>query len=260
MTSIRKAHQPSITSENDLQLEYNATKSSKTVSLSQPMIDMEGTKYAKSITLPPYSSVILMKDANPDPVSNDTPVSNDGISKNLGNTEVYGSSVTSQYTRAIPFTFTEDGVIESISIYHNGGTGNVLLGVYSNNSGKPGSLLGVTPSTAVNGTKGWQSVSLSGPVSVNSGETVWLAWVFENNIEVRYEVGTPGRAQTSKKWSGGMPSSFGTSTIINTKFSIYCSYSTGVFPPGTSIDLGNTEGFQFVGYIEIHEGNAFYFY
>jgi parallel beta-helix repeat protein len=55
-----------ITSENDMQLEYNATKSSKTVSLSQPMIDIKGTKYATSITLQPYTSVVLMKDPKPD--------------------------------------------------------------------------------------------------------------------------------------------------------------------------------------------------
>jgi hypothetical protein len=30
------------------------------------MIDMKGTKYATSITLQPYTSVMLMKDANPD--------------------------------------------------------------------------------------------------------------------------------------------------------------------------------------------------
>jgi hypothetical protein len=55
----------SITSENDLQFEYNASKTVKTVSLSRPMIDVKGTKYASSVTLQPYSSVVLIKDPKP---------------------------------------------------------------------------------------------------------------------------------------------------------------------------------------------------
>ena len=51
-----------ITSVNDLQFEYNATKSAKTVSLSRPMIDVKGTKYSGTLTLQPYTSVILIKD------------------------------------------------------------------------------------------------------------------------------------------------------------------------------------------------------
>lgn len=54
-----------ITSANDLQFEYNASKATKTIPLSRPMIDMKGTKYATSVTLQPYTSVVLMKDANP---------------------------------------------------------------------------------------------------------------------------------------------------------------------------------------------------
>ena len=56
----------SITNENDLQLAYNATPSAKTVSLSQPMIDVKGAKYTRSVTLQAYTSVVLMKDANSD--------------------------------------------------------------------------------------------------------------------------------------------------------------------------------------------------
>jgi len=54
-----------ITSEADLQFEYNATASAKTVTLSRAMIDVEGTKYATSVTLQPFTSVVLMKDNNP---------------------------------------------------------------------------------------------------------------------------------------------------------------------------------------------------
>jgi len=56
-----------VTSEDDLRFEYNATTSTKTVSLSIPMIDMRGVQYASSVTLQPFTSVVLLKDANPAP-------------------------------------------------------------------------------------------------------------------------------------------------------------------------------------------------
>ncbi len=51
-----------ISSESDFQFEYNATSSTKTVILSRSMIDVKGTKYSNTITLQPYTSIVLMKD------------------------------------------------------------------------------------------------------------------------------------------------------------------------------------------------------
>jgi len=51
-----------ISAETDLQFEYNVTTSPKTVSLSYPMVDIKGTKYNSSVTLQPYTSVVLMRD------------------------------------------------------------------------------------------------------------------------------------------------------------------------------------------------------
>jgi hypothetical protein len=62
----------SITSENDIQFEYNASKTAKTVSLSKPMVDAKGIKYATSVILQPYTSVVLMKDPNPAVVTDAT--------------------------------------------------------------------------------------------------------------------------------------------------------------------------------------------
>jgi parallel beta-helix repeat protein len=165
--------------------------------------------------------------------------------KDLGNTDVYNQENVISFRRAMPFTFNEDGDIQSISIYHNGGSGNMLLGVYTDNAGSPGSLLGVTPSTLVNVTEGWQTITLSRPVYVNSGQTVWLAWVFQNSVRVRFTSGAPSRAQSGETWSAGMPTSFGTSTIGTNKFSIFCTYSEAA-PPVTNKDLGNNEVYSLV--------------
>jgi len=124
-------------------------------------------------------------------------------------------------------TFPEAGTIQSLSICHNGGTGHVVLGVYSDASGAPSARLGVTPSTTINSTAGWQTVSLSSPVTVTAGQKVWLAWVFENTVGTRYVAGTPARAQSAALWAGGMPTTFGTASYANYKFSVYCTYTTG---------------------------------
>jgi len=58
--------------------------------------------------------------------------------KTIGITEVYTLSSTTANRRAQTITFTEPGTIQSISIYHNGGTGQMLLGVYADASGSPG--------------------------------------------------------------------------------------------------------------------------
>ncbi len=118
----------------------------------------------------------------------------------------------------------ESGTLQSITIYHEGGTGNVLLGVYDD-SASPGSRLGVTASTAINAGAGWQTIDLISPVNVSSGQTIWLAWVFENNPGIRYTTGTPGRASSSQTWSGGMPDPFGSATVANYIYSIYATYT-----------------------------------
>jgi hypothetical protein len=163
--------------------------------------------------------------------------------KTAGNTEEYSTISTLNYRRAIPVTFTETGVIESLSISHTGGSGRILMGVYSDASGSPSGLLGVSAATTVNSSSGWQTVSLSSPVSVSSGQTVWLSWVFERTVGVRYTTGKPSRAQSSEAWSGGLPSSFGSSSLADYKYSVYCSYSTG--SGSTTVrTAGNTEEYS----------------
>ncbi|MBK6285933.1 MAG: hypothetical protein IPF54_27520 [Draconibacterium sp.] len=108
----------------------------------------------------------------------------------------------------MPVTFNENANIESLSIYHNGGTGNMILGIYSDQSGVPASLIGVTLSTQLNTSEGWQTISLISPASVKSGQKVWLSWVFQKNPGIRYSIGSPARAQSDNLWSSGMPSGF----------------------------------------------------
>jgi hypothetical protein len=129
----------------------------------------------------------------------------------IGYTDVFTTITTVANRRAQQVTMPEAGTLMSISIYHEGGSGHVLLAVYDDSGvgGLPGSLLGVTASTLINASAGWQTILLDGVVNVSAGQTVWLAWVFESNPGIRYESGTPGRANSSQTWSAGMPPSRG---------------------------------------------------
>jgi len=147
--------------------------------------------------------------------------------KTNGITEVYGLTSTTANRRAQTITFTEAATIQSISIYHNGGTGQVLFGVYADASGVPGARLSVTTATTISATEGWQTIPLTSPYSATAGQKIWLSWVFENNPGIRYISGTPARAQSAALWPGGMPDSFGPSSFANYKYSIYCTYTTG---------------------------------
>jgi len=101
----------------------------------------------------------------------------------------------------------------------------MLLAVYSDVNDLPGQRLAVTEETQIHFLKGWQTVKLTTAVDVNEGDTIWLAWVFENNPGIRCESGTPGRANSGQTWAGGMPSEFGSSTTAGYIYSVYANYT-----------------------------------
>ena len=157
-----------------------------------------------------------------------------GEDRTIGNTTVFPSISTVANRRAMPFVMNEAGTLTSISIYHQGGTGDAILAVYDDAGGRPGGRLGVTNATPISRTAGWQTISLQSPVSVSAGETVWLAWVFEGDPGMRWIEGSPGRAMSTATWSDGMPDAFGESAEFGAVYSVYATYATGadVTPPG----------------------------
>ena len=147
-----------------------------------------------------------------------------GTTGTVGITEVYSSTSGSDNRRAMPFNMPEDGTITSVTMYHTGGSGDMILGVYDG-EGTPQNRLGVTPTTAVSSSTGWQTVNLTGSTFVSGGSTVWLAWVYQDNPGIRYQSGSPGRFQSNQTWSGGMPDPFGSGSQANYLYSIYATYN-----------------------------------
>lgn len=144
----------------------------------------------------------------------------------VGYTEVFSNTAYGNKNRAMQVTMSSDGLIKSISMYHEGGSGNMLLAIYADDGGLPGTRLGETANTLVSGSSGWQTINLISSVGVASGQQLWLAWSYSNIPGIRYKVGTPGIAVSNSKWTGSMPAEFGSSAMSNYVFSIYADYQS----------------------------------
>ncbi len=141
----------------------------------------------------------------------------------VGNTALFPQIIVHDTRRAAPFIMPADGTIGSISIYHQGGPGAMLLGVYLGATA-PDTLLAVTAPTATSLSEGWQTAPLLIPAYVPGGTQIWLSWVFQSNPGVRYQVMSPGWADSDQGWNTAMPTSFGNNEQFNHAYSIYASY------------------------------------
>ncbi|MGD9007805.1 MAG: fibronectin type III domain-containing protein, partial [Desulfobacteraceae bacterium] len=152
----------------------------------------------------------------------------DGVSlKTVGETTVFSTTTNAANRRAVRYAMPEDGTIESITMYHKAGSGDMILGIYDGED-DPDNLLGKTDSVEVSGSDGWQTVELQSSVFVSGGEAIWLAWVLETNDGILvYEAGDDPRSDAGVGWSDGMPDSFGSSSLANYDASIYASYTPG---------------------------------
>ena len=161
----------------------------------------------------------------------------------FGHTDVYNDGTsTSGALIGLPVTMPEDGTLQSVSMYHEAGSGSMRLGVYNSKSGL---LLGQTASTAVAGTDGWQTIDLQSPVTAAGGTTLILTWLYQTNPGIPYKDLTPVRYQYAGDWSslgGSMPAKLDTGNPDNYVYSIYATYTTA--------DRG---------VLRVHPGNSRYF-
>ncbi len=212
--------------------------------------EFDGWSGALSGTANP-ETVLMNADKNCTATFKETTVGGGGT---VGITTIGDRDSTHSTQRSMSYTMNENGSLQSISIHIAGGTGNVQLGVYADNNGAPGNRLGQTAITAVQATRGWQTISLENPVTVNNGDTIWLSWIFSNNPGVAYVAGAPGRYQaTGTSWSASgnnMPSTHGSGSQSDFRYSVYTTYTTGsairgvntVLSRATTIDeVKNTE-------------------
>jgi len=148
-----------------------------------------------------------------------------GLIKTFGHIVVF-SNIQLEFNRAaLPSIMPEDGTIHSITMYHLGGHGRMILAVYDGTT-FPENRLSLTPETNVDSSNGWQTINLTSPAHVRGGQTIWLAWVYENSPGFAYRSGTPGLVTSGEGWGGGMPEQFGNGQrSLNVYLSIYATYT-----------------------------------
>lgn len=96
-----------ISNENDLRFEYNATKAPIEIALSFPMIDVTGVKYSNSVTLQPFTSVVLLKDPNPATVPG-APLSVAAVAGNATATVTFSAPLTNGGSEITGYTVTSN--------------------------------------------------------------------------------------------------------------------------------------------------------
>lgn len=107
--------------DDSIRFEYNATDVDKTISLSGNYIDSKGKKYSNSVTLSPYSSIILLKNNNN---SEETPVENEAPVVSITSPS-NGNHFSKATTINISATASDDGSISKVEFYN----GNTLLAI-----------------------------------------------------------------------------------------------------------------------------------
>jgi len=147
----------------------------------------------------------------------------------IGTLETYPEITLHDTLCAELFIMPEDGTLQTISIYHEGGRGQMLLGVYLGD-GAPDLLISMTSLTPVSASAGWQTVALLDPVWIPEGTSIWLAWIFEGNPGIRCQTIPGGSVESDKNWNTGMPDRFGSNRQANRIHSIHADYVGDVHP------------------------------
>ncbi len=141
----------------------------------------------------------------------------------VGNPDLYPEITIDRKRHAEPFVMPVDGTLEAISLYHEGGGGAMLLGVYLGEAA-PGLRVGLTPRTPVRAQAGWQSAALTEPVWVPQGTRIWLAWVFETDVALRCRTAAAQSVDGDQDWSSGLPPAFGGGRPADRMHSLYATY------------------------------------
>jgi len=133
-----------------------------------------------------------------------------------------GNSTVIQATQT---TVAVTGTLESLSFYvpPGGAAGNLVLGVYSNSSSKPGTLLATTASFAA--VAGWNTQPVTSPVSLTAG-TYWLAFQPSSDSLVDARVNTTASYYKTHTY-GSLPASFGTGTSQSYQPSFFGTLNVG---------------------------------
>jgi len=141
------------------------------------------------------------------------------------------------YAYAFPITISGSGTVQSVGVNWAGTqSGYVRVALYSAGSGKPGSLLAESASTAMNTAAGWQDLTVTYPITAGS---YWVAIQLSASKSVYYSSGS--RSYYSKTY-GAFDSSWSGSSGQDSagQWNMRVTYATGPPPQDFSITASPT--------------------
>jgi hypothetical protein len=151
-----------------------------------------------------------------------------GGTRAVGLTSI-GTSPGSQSLRRVEqLTMPEAGFVQSITLYHEAGSGSIYLAIYDIDAGdNVGNRLTDVVSQTVSAVDGWQTFMLNSPLLVSAGQKIGVAYVSQYPLTIRYN-DSGGRTQEStESWSMGLPLSWGSISATHTsQASIYVTILT----------------------------------
>ena len=139
--------------------------------------------------------------------------------------------------RAVNITASANGVLDSVGINMAAGSYNMVMGIYSDNAGNPGTLLGTSAVKAE--TTGWQDFDMSsGSIAITQGNIYWVA-ASHAGTSTHYTGPTGAYTkQTSDTYNGALPATFTVVNSIEWLMNVRMTYSVApskeVFIDGTS--------------------------
>jgi hypothetical protein len=150
-------------------------------------------------------------------------------------------------------TLSQPDNIQSLSFYVTSAVGKLRLGIYSDVSGSPGTLLASTPEMTP--AVGWNTASVT-PVALQPG-TYWLAYTpSDNGLHFRVDQ-TSGTIKAVNRAYGALPTVFGSGSTQTANWSLYGTLSSSASTTPIVVYGSNyNAGGQGVGYQDSVGANA----
>lgn len=147
------------------------------------------------------------------------------------NVDLIQASSTNSSRRLFKIKPAGNGKIDSITFKHASASGNAIVGVYADNDGEPGALLGLSASEAA-ATSGqeWTTHELTTPLDVVANEWIWIAFMMSASTTYEYLGATYGISRYGNS-TFGMPDPQG--SVTNSSTFIYCAYANVRYEPET---------------------------
>lgn len=132
--------------------------------------------------------------------------------------------------RATPIIVRGDGIIRELSAYHIGyANNNINLGVYTNKNTRPDVLIASTGEVKCNPSEGWQIIPVKEEVQVHEGDSLWLAFMTDSEIDQGVQASPIERmsdvAAVSGTYTEYMPGGFGDSKQYKWAHSVHMRYT-----------------------------------